>query len=340
MYLCYNLGSFRGYRGMKKAYSLEESYVLLDDISKVFLSFLNHLMEIVEVNQINLVGAGNSISAGWTAIDNNVCPWIEKLKPFIDANNNRGLNIQFANFSIAGNNSNKQIYEFLSTNPSLEQVKEHFSHIFDGWKETYNGTLLENYVDKDVAMSFYPGGFNHLCDYYQSDVFTLTTFFGCTGELLDHLDKLKSKEGRVSIFKKEILYMQKLVTYLLAQSKNSYVTLGNFPFITRYIPIINSWIKDINKQIENCALNNPRTMYFDGVYLDLVNHYHGKLKLDNHPSLEWQYTSLYHYVEFLMKYLPLALMRQDTIQDKFVLERKYHALDYDGNMRERMKQEY
>ena len=324
---------------MKKAYCLEESYQLLDDISKVFLSFLNHLMEIKEVNQINLVGVGNSISAGWTAIDNNVCPWLEKLKPFIAANNNRGLNIQFATFSIAGNNSNKQIYEFLTSNPNLNKVREHFSHVFDAWKENYRGTMLENYVDKDIAMSFYPRGINSLCDYYQSDIFTLTTFFGCTGELLDHLDQIKFKEGREAIFRKEILYMQKIVAYLLALSKNSYITLGNFPFITRYIPIINSWIKDINKQIENCALNNPRTMYFDGVYLDLVNRYHGKLKLDNHPSLEWQYTSLYHYVEFLMKHIPLELMKQDSTQDKFVLERKYRALDYDGNMRNRMKEE-
>ena len=96
---------------MKHAYSLEECYCLLDDISKVFVKFLNHLMEIMEVNQVNLVGIGNSISGGWTAIDNNVCPWIEKLKPFIDVNN-YDLNIEFANFSIVGNNSNQQIYEF------------------------------------------------------------------------------------------------------------------------------------------------------------------------------------------------------------------------------------
>ena len=92
------------------------------------------------------------------------------------------------------------------------------------------------------------------------------------------------------------------------------------------------------KRLEKIA-DKIEALNFDGVYLDLVNIYHGKLKLDNHPSLEWQYTSLYHYVEFLMKHIPLELMKQDSTQDKFVLERKYRALDYDGNMRNRMKEE-
>ena len=321
---------------MTHAYSLEECYCLLDDISKVFVKFLNHLMEIMEVNQVNLVGVGNSISGGWTAINNNVCPWIEKLKPFIDVNNH-DLNIEFANFSIVGNNSNQQIYEFIKNNPSLSEVKKHFSSVFDNWKKVYKGSLLENYVDKEIALSFYLESNNRLLNYYGDDVFTLTTFFGCTGELLDHLNQVKFKEGREKIFQKEVLYMQKILLYLLSLSKNSYVTIGNFPYISRYIPIISSWIKDINKQIEDCAHHESKTMYFDGVYLDLVTLYNGKLKLDNHPNLRWQYTSLYHYVHFLMQQIPLLLMKQDTIHDEYFLMRKYCSLDYDGKMAYRMK---
>ena len=322
---------------MKKAYSLEQSFELLDDISKIFLKFLNNLMEIAKVNEIYFVGVGNSISAGWTALNNNVCPWIEKLKPFIDINNNRGVNINFSNFSIADYNSNQQIYEFLCSNPSLDDVKKHFSRVFDGWKNNYRGTLFENYVNKDVAMSFYPGGDKKLSDCYHPNIFTITTFFGCTGELISNLDKITSKNGITSIFKKEILYMQKIVIYLLKQSNNSYLTLGNFPYITRYIPIINSWIKGINQQIKDYSLHNQRTMYFDGAYLEFFNLYNGKLKLDNHPTLNWQYTSLYNYVHFLMRQLPLELMKLDSTKDIFILERKYKSLDYDGNMHDRIK---
>lgn len=34
---------------MKKPYSLEKSYELLDEISKVFLKFMDHLMDFLQV---------------------------------------------------------------------------------------------------------------------------------------------------------------------------------------------------------------------------------------------------------------------------------------------------
>lgn len=92
---------------MKKTYSLEKSYELLDEISKVFLNFMDHLMDFLQVEQVYMIGIGNSISAGWTATNNNVCPWLEKFKPFVDSNNNLGLKIDFKTFSIAGENSNQ-----------------------------------------------------------------------------------------------------------------------------------------------------------------------------------------------------------------------------------------
>ena len=51
------------------------------------------------------------------------------------------MNIGFKTFSIAGENSNQQIYEFLSQNPTLDDVKKHFFIVFDGWKKTYQGTV-------------------------------------------------------------------------------------------------------------------------------------------------------------------------------------------------------
>lgn len=323
---------------MKKPYSLEKSYELLDDISKVFLKFMDHLMELLQVEQVHMIGIGNSISAGWTAINNNVCPWLEKFKPFVESNNNLGLKIDFKTFSIAGENSNQQIYEFLRQNPTLDDVQKHFSNVFDGWKRVYQGTCLENYVDKDIAMSFYPSGTEHFQDFYNSQVVTITSFFGCTGELLNHLNKITSKTERQLVFEKEILYLQKIIVYVLSLSKNSYMTIGNFPLITRYIPFITSWIQSINRKIQNCTFQHSNTFYFEGIYLDLLNHYQGKLKLDNHPSLEWQYYSLYQYVHFLMQQIPLALMKKESLKDPLVLERKYHSLDYDGLLDSRIKQ--
>lgn len=131
-----------------------------------------------------MIGIGNSISAGWTATNNNVCPWLEKFKPFVDSNNNLGLKIDFKTFSIAGENSNQQIYEFLYQNPTLDDVKKHFSTVFDNWKRVYQGTCLENYVDKDIAMSFYPSGAEPLQDFYDSQALTITSFLAVQGNYL------------------------------------------------------------------------------------------------------------------------------------------------------------
>ena len=271
-----------------------------------------HLMDSLQVNQVCMMGIGNSISAGWTAINNNVCPWLEKFKPFVDANNNLGVNINFKTFSIAGENSNQQIYEFLCQNPSLNDVKKHFSIVFDCWKKTYQGTCLENYVDKEQAMSFYPSGTEHFQDFYNNQTFTITSFFGCTGELLNHLRQIPNKTGRELIFEKEILYLQKIITYVLSLSNNSYMTVGNFPIITRYIPFVTSWIQSVNQDIQNCVSQYSNTFYFEGIYLDLLNHYQGKFKLDNHPSLEWQYYSLYQYIYFLMQQISFLLKNKEN----------------------------
>ena len=84
---------------MEKPYSLEQSYELLDDISKVFLKFIIQLMDSLQVDQVCMMGIGNSISADWTATNNNVCPWLE---PFVDSNNNLGCEYRFQDIFCCG----------------------------------------------------------------------------------------------------------------------------------------------------------------------------------------------------------------------------------------------
>ena len=87
---------------MEKPYSLEQSYELLDDISKVFLKFIIQLMDSLQVDQVCMMGIGNSISADWTATNNNVCPWFEKCKPFVDSNNHLGCEYRFQDIFCCG----------------------------------------------------------------------------------------------------------------------------------------------------------------------------------------------------------------------------------------------
>lgn len=325
---------------MIRPYSLEKSYELLDIISQQFVAFLNNLMEITEVNEINLIGTGNSISAGWTAVNNNVCPWLDKLKPFVLANKSADTKINFATFSLAGQNANRNILEFLNNNPSLTDVRNHFITVFDGWKNDFNGTLFENYVDKTAALSFYPEGDKRLFDYYSDESFSITSFFGCTGELINDVDKIKDRvlngEQLKEVIALETTYLEKIINLLTNLSENSYVTVGNFPLIARkWLFFLNNLINKFNKEIEKVASNNDKTLYFAEAKLDLINVYNGKIKIDNHPNLEWQYTTLYNYVIFLMQYLPLELIKNKDLSDELL--KKYEGLDFDGQLQARVK---
>lgn len=321
------------------ANNLEKSMELLEQLSNIFIAFLNNLIEITETNRVNLIGVGNSISSGWTAIDNNVQPWLEKLHPFLDSKaKNKGIDLNILTFAIASDNSNERIYDFLKVNPTLEDVRINFDRTFDSWKKYFNKTPFENYVDKKIAMSFYHGGDNRLFDYYNTADFTITSFFGCTGELLQNLKKIPFKDERRKIYEKEILYLQKLIALLVNKSQHSYMTIGNFPILTKkWLVLFNVWIKEINDMLKALSDESMKTVYFEGCYLDFISRYNGKLKLDNHPSVEWQYTSLVNYLKFLMNEIPLILIKNESDKDEEKILRKYRGLDYDGKMSYRIK---
>lgn len=316
-------------------YTLNESIMLIEEISGTLVLFLGNILEVTKTNKIQLVGIGNSISAGWTAIDNNVQPWIKKLSPFIkDKCEKAGIDIGFEAYTLAGSNSNEKIYEFLKENPTLEDVRERFICIFDLWKTNFKGTPFENLVDKDQALQFYNHGKKRFFDCYDDSYFTITSFNGCTGELLDNIAKIFQKNGLNDIMQKELYYMQQILILILRLSTNSYATVGNFPKISRnYLMFLNTIIDKINQQIENVVLQNERTMYFDKIALDFVQLFNGKVKIDNHPDLAQQYYSLYQYIIYLMNTLPLYIMQKN---EDYNIDH-YKSLDYDGNLKYRVK---
>lgn len=89
--------------------------------------------------------------------------------------------------------------------------------------------------------------------------------------------------------------------------------------------------------LKSLSNESTKTVYFEGCYLDLILKYNGKLKLDNHPSLEWQYTSLVNYLKFLMNEIPLLLIQNESNKDEEKILKKYRGLDYDGKMEYRIK---
>lgn len=290
---------------MKKCMSLEESYEKLEIASKKLIELLAVIVESSDVNKINFVGIGNSIAAGWSAIDNNVNPWVNKLEPFIKNEAKKvGIDVDFVNFSLASDNSNKEIYDFIKLNPSLTDVKEKFIYSFDKWKKEFDNTLFQNYVDKDIAVSFYKDSNTKLKDYYNNDSLTITSVFSSTGKILEDITSLFDKQKFNNVIKSEMYYLKMIDLYIKLLSNKSIVINGNFPHISnKYLSFLNNIIDNFNRSISDVCVNNHNIEYFDNIYLDFAMKYNNKIKFDNHPSIAWQYTSLYYYLMFVIRVL-------------------------------------
>ena len=295
----------------------------LDIISALFIEFICDLLEETKLQKVNLIGIGNSISGGWTAVNNDVCPLIDKLRPFLTQKCiNAGIDINLNSFALIGDNSNEKIYESLLSNPSLKDIKDFFESMFDTWKVTYNHTLFENYVDKEIALSYYSDSLTRFNDFYKDDALTITNFNGCTGKFLENSLHyfLEILVNNWSFLEDEINYLNKIIIYLTNLSNNSYVTIGNFPYLTHNYLFLNKIIASINKKIKNGTSNLDKIMYFNEIKLELINHINGKIKIDNHPSLCLQYTSLCNYLLYLIGTLPnkMNIANVDSLNDKYV----------------------
>ena len=259
----------------------------------------------------------------------------KKLNPYIyDKCKKVGIDIELASFALVGENSNEKVYNFLKLNPTLRDVRNHFIDIFNNWKEIFQGTIFENYVDKDVALKFYDFKNKFFFDYYEDRVFTITSFNGCTGELLENPKLLIRKKGLNHAIEKELMYLNQIILLVTELSNYSFVTIGNFPKLSRrYLEFLNRIIIRINKQIKSVVLQNEKALFFEGINLDLIEKFNGKLKIDNHPNLARQYQALYNYMIYLMDNLPLYLMYKNKDDDI----NHYKVFDYDGKLELRLK---
>lgn len=221
--------------------------------------------------------------------------------------------INIRSYILAANNSNQNIYELLKENPDLKRIHDLFLETFLEWKRDFKDTPFENYVDKEIALAFYPENNVKLKDNFGEDKVTFSFFNGSTGLFCDEYvaisknlswqeaKKILTKEGRKKILLEEQKYLIYIRDFLLKQSKSSYVTIGNFPFCSTPLgAFINPIFKEFNNYIKSTT-NLERTSFYNGITLAFIEQYEGKLKLDNHPTIEEQYTSLVSYVNHLLK---------------------------------------
>ncbi len=285
--------------------SSEEAQYNIIKKSKEFLEITERYLNLVKANKVNFIGLGNSLSSGWSAVNQDVRPFILKLKMILNEKiQEAGIDINFYNYSIPANNSNKQILEFIKQNPTETDVKKHFESDVKQWKEYFNNTLFENYIDLNKALKLYPNSNIDFLSNYDNDSVTISLLNGCTGSLLHYLNQKFSLENIHKGFAEDKDNLIILIEYLkkLKENYKNIIFIGNFPYISTPIGlIINRYIdKIINNDIRNiCEDNN--IYYFGKNQISLLQPFVNPvtkkkvIKVDNHPRMDEQYTVLYHY---------------------------------------------
>lgn len=291
----------------------QEAKTKLGKLSEELVKKLSQLQHQEKYDQIVLLGVGNSIAAGWSATNNNVNPLVNKLDEFIlPYAKQYDIDIAIHSYTLASHNTNDKIYKLLLQDPSLDTIRERFEQSFDEWKEIFANTAFENYVDKEEAMKFYLEGTQKFSDNFGENLLTLTFFNGCSGLVLEKLNliiqqpnlqsikTIITKNGRSKLYKEEVKYLTLIRDYILSQSTHSYLTIGNFPYInTMSGLIVNPIIDEFNHHISSVA-NHERTDFYDGMSLSFFQDYNEKIKVDNHPTVSEQYSSLIGYVNHLI----------------------------------------
>ncbi len=279
----------------------------LEILSEKFISFLTALAEVENKNKFRMIGLGNSISLGWSAISNNVEPLLEKCKEYLlEKSTKSGLDLAISSYSFASHNSNKEIFEAISKNISLDEIREIFDKTFDEWKNDFAKTPFENYVDKEKAMMFYPGGNQRILDIPKEDSISIFHYNGFTGAMLEEIvGFIFSKSKRQAIIKSDLEYLRQTIEIIQLLKGTNYFTVGNFPYVSTPIgALLNQKISKLNEKIKLEISSIPNTSYYDKTTLAGFQKYNGKIKIDNHPSIDEQYTNLVNYLMYLMESIP------------------------------------
>lgn len=282
----------------------EEAIEKLQELSYSMNEYLKIMQEKHEFGKVNLIGIGNSISAGWSKVDQDVMPFVNKFGKIYKDTVNDNM-IETHSFTIMDKNSNQAIYEFLLQNPTLTEVYEVFEKDFRAFKKIFRFRLspFRNKIDWEIAKTLYEKSELTFEDCYKKDDINISLFNGFTGGLLFEPQKILTKEGREETFNIEIIYAKKIIDLL--KELNSYIIIGNFPeFSTKLGDKLNKLIDEFNEKIKEFTIEEKIT-YLNYVTLQGFQKYNGKACIDNHPTIDEQYTSLYRYINYLYKiYLP------------------------------------
>ncbi len=262
---------------------------------KIFTQIIKQYLCENKLEKAKIVGLGNSLTSGWSATNKDIRPFILKLKELLQQELSKsGVPIEFYNYSILSNETNKDLFSFLASHPTESDVKKKLK---GEQKEIDTAILNEFYPESDIELiSCY--GYNDLT------ISFLNCFMGKV---------FSSNENGQTFFDsldEEEAYLRKIIQflkYLKQGNEKNIITVGNFPFISTQIgKIMNLPIHSINKRIKR-ACEEKNVFYFNANQMAFIqrNENHQKLILDSHPRIDEQYTILYKYMKYLEEILSL-----------------------------------
>ncbi len=284
-----------------------------EDLEKLFSIRLVNILKTLNINNVNFIVIGNSLSSGYSMSDF-VAPFFDQKDILKNTLTNNGIQMNSYNFATPANNSNEIILDNINKDRSIEYVKQILSrqlkfdktidlerdfYSYDVLKYRKEGIIPISTIKKEVYERHYKPQeedkditIGNIIKSSDKGTQNIVIFNGCTGELMDTIFRGGNIFETRSHLKLEMINLSKILTELLNKDENIMITVGLIPeFTIKNIPIFSPIIDPYNKIISNRVreIANSYTTY--PIRIELLHRKNNKLVMDCHGN-ELEYNNL------------------------------------------------
>lgn len=285
---------------------MQKGELELVNITKRQAIRLSEIAKTLNINNINFIVIGNSLSAGYSMSDF-VAPFFDQKEALKKILNSRGIETYNYNFATPTNNSNEIILDNICKDRSIEYVKEvlskelRFEKVVDLKRDFYfadviryrkEGVIPISSVKKDVYEKSYKIQeedkditINSIIKNSDSNTKNIVILNGCTGELMDTIFRGGSLFKTRDHLKLEMINLSKILSELYKKGEDIIIIVGSIPtFTLKGIPIFSPIIDPYNKIISNRVKEIPNSYLARPIEIELVHKKNNKVVLDCHGN--------------------------------------------------------
>lgn len=267
---------------------------------------LSEIVKTLNINNINFIVIGNSLSTGYSMSDF-IAPFFDQKEVLKKILNNNGIETHNYNFATPTNNSNEIILDNICKDRSIAYVKEvlskelRFEEAVDLERNFYfndviryrkEGVIPISSIKKDVYEKHYKiqeedkdVTINSIIKNSNPNTKNIVIFNGCTGELMDTIFRGGSLFETRGHLKLEMINLSKILTELYKKDEDIIIIVGSIPtFTLKGIPIFSPIIDPYNKIISNRVKEIPNSYLARPTEIELVHKKNNKVVLDCHGN--------------------------------------------------------